>query len=71
MRFADWSGFGGDGDGIGVDVEAGELNGDSARIGPSLDAAQSVTIAAADVEDAKWVSEGGGTSVSSQARSGR
>ena len=44
-------GLSGDGDGIGIDVDSSEFDGDAARVSPALDAAQSVAVAAADVED--------------------
>jgi hypothetical protein len=44
-------GFGRDGDGVGVDVEAGEFDSHAARAGPALDPAHRVAVAAAYVED--------------------
>ena len=46
-------------DGVRVEVEAGELDGDVAGARPLLDAAQAVAVAAAYVEDAERVGEGG------------
>ncbi len=65
------AGLGCDGDGVGVDVEAGEFDSNAARAGPALDAAQGVAIAAADVEDVERLREPeGGTKVSSHEEAG-
>lgn len=50
--------FGCNGDGVGIDVEAGELDSEVALCGPAPDAAQSIAIAAADVEDVERLREG-------------
>src|ERR1035441_10061003 len=48
-----FAGLGGDGDSIGIQIDAGELDGNAARASPALDAPEGVAIAAADVDDVK------------------
>ena len=43
--------FGGNGDGVGIKVDSSELNGDTTSASPALDPAESVAVAAADVDD--------------------
>ena len=45
--------FGGDGDGIGIDIKAGEFDSKISRMCPALDTTQPIAVAAADVEDAQ------------------
>ena len=56
MALVGWRGFGGDGNGVGVEIEAGEFDGDAARASPALDAAQAVAVSATDVENAERLS---------------
>ena len=54
-----WTGIGGNGDGVRVAVEAGELDGNTACASPALDAAEGVAVSAADVYDVKRLDGGG------------
>ena len=50
--------FGGDGDGIGIEIDARELDRDAARAGPELDAAEGVAVTAGDVDDVERFDNG-------------
>ena len=53
------AGFGGDGDGVRIAVEAGEFDSDAMGVCPSLDFAEAVAIAAANIKNADGLIEVG------------
>jgi hypothetical protein len=44
-------GLGGDGDGVWIQIEACEFDGNAACASPEIDAAEGVAVAAADIDD--------------------
>jgi hypothetical protein len=52
------AGFGGNGDGVRVKVETGELDRDTACASPALDAAEGIAVTAADIDDVKRLNGG-------------